>query len=106
MYSLLTVWRRGFKQGFVPEGEYEWSKSLSCKRMGTRRIETKRFVRFERLIVEPAKNGYRYSRRTSWFLNFPFCSNDEQLWIANIAGVFIASCLLLNIVNGILGAIL
>lgn len=102
MYSLLTSWRRGFKQGDIPEEEYEWSQSLFSEKIGTRRIETKRFVRFERLTVKPVKNGYKYLRRTSWFLNFPFCRNDEQLWIANIVGLFIASCLLLNIVNCVL----
>jgi len=105
MHSLLTVWRRGFKQGDIPEEEYEWSKNLFGEKMGIRRIETKYFVRFDRLMAKQVKNGYRYLRRTSWFLNFPFCRNDEQLWIANIVGVFIAFCLLLNIITGILGAI-
>lgn len=83
MYSIFRTWRSGRKNGQAPIDEYQWKDQL-FGRVGTKRVETKRFIRFEHLSFEQKTDYYRYSRTSYWFLKFPFCKNDKQVLIANI----------------------
>ena len=83
MYSIFRTFRSGRKSGQAPIDEYQWKDQL-FGRVGTKRVETKRFIRFEHLSFEQKTDYYRYSRTSYWFLKFPFCKNDKQLLIANI----------------------
>ena len=57
MFSLFQTYSSGYKYGEVPYDEYEWVDLLFGK-VGIRRVETKRFIRFENFKVNPMKNGY------------------------------------------------
>ncbi len=88
MRSLAQSFSSGYKRGQAPIDEYEWKDRIFGK-IGIKRVETKRFVRFENLSIRQKENGYWYSRRSHWFINFPFCKNDKQLWIANAISWFL-----------------
>ena len=82
MRSLAQSFSSGYKMGQAPIDKYEWKDRIFGK-IGIKRVETKRFVRFENLSIRQKENGYWYSRRLHWFVNFPVCKNDKQLWMAN-----------------------
>ena len=88
MYSIVRTYRSGRKSGQAPIDEYEWKDQL-FGRVGTKRVETKRFIRFEHLSFEQKTDYYRYSRTSYWFIKFPFCKNDKQILIANILFILI-----------------
>ena len=84
MYSIAQTYRSGYKKGQAPIEEYKWREGI-FGRVGIKRVETKRFIRFEHLSVRQKENRYWYSRRSHWFIKFPYCKNDKQILIANIA---------------------
>ena len=88
MFSLLQTYTTGYEYGEAPYDEYEWVDRLFGK-VGIRRVETKRFIRFETFKVNPRKNGYSFSRRSYWFIRFPYCKTDKQIAIANIVALII-----------------
>ena len=100
MFSLLQTSRNAYKEGDVPADEYDWGARPSWMffdvsgraRYGVKRVETKRFVRFEhiRVVRNEKKHGYWFNRKSFWFIKVPFCKNDKELLIANIAIWFIA----------------
>ena len=72
----------------MPIDEYQWKDQFFGK-VGTKRVETKRFIRFEHLSFEQKTDYYQYSRTSYWFIKFPFCKNDKQVLIANILFILI-----------------
>ena len=115
MFSLLQTTRNGYKKEDVPGDEYEWGAKplwgakprwgkfdLSRRaQYGVKRVETKRFVRFEyiRIVRNERKHGYWFNRKSYWFIKVPFCKNDKELLIANIAVWFIAFPLFMRLIN-------
>ena len=115
MFSLLQTTRNGYKKEDVPADEYEWgAKPLwgakpkwktielsSRAQYGVKRVETKRFVRFEyiRIVRNEKKHGYWFNRKSYWFIKVPFCNNDKELLIANIAIWFIGFPLFLRLIK-------
>ena len=83
MYSIAQTYRSGRKSGQAPIDEYQWKDGI-LGRVGIKRVETKRFIRFEHLRVNQKDDCYWYSRRSHWFIKFPYCKNDMQILIANI----------------------
>ena len=83
MYSIVQTYRSGRKSGQAPIDEYQWKDGF-FGRAGIKRVETKRFIRFEHLSFDQKTDYYWYSRTSHWFIKFPFCKNDKQLLIANI----------------------
>ena len=120
MLSLLQTSRNGYKKEDVPADEYEWGAKPSWMlfdisgkaQYGVKRVETKRFVRFThiRVVKNERKHGYWFNRKSFWFIKVPFCKNDKELLIANIAVWFIAlpsfmrilGSLMTNIINYII----
>ena len=118
MFSLLQTTRNGYKKEDVPADEYEWgAKPLwgakpkwktfelsSRAQYGVKRVETKRFVRFEyiRIVRNERKHGYWFNRKSYWFIKVPFYKNDKELLIANIAIWIIVVPLFLNIFKSLL----
>ena len=118
MFSLLQTTRNGYKKEDVPGDEYEWGAKplwgakpkwgkLGLSRRaqyGVKRVETKRFVRFEyiRIVRNEKKHGYWFNRKSYWFIKVPFYKNDKELLIANIAIWIIAVPLFLNIIQSLL----
>ena len=118
MFSLLQTTRNGYKKEDVPGDEYEWgAKPLwgakpkwktfelsSRAQYGVKRVETKRFVRFEyiRIVRNERKHGYWFNRKSYWFIKVPFYKNDKELLIANIAIWIIVVPLFLNIFKSLL----
>ena len=51
MYSLAQSLKTGQKKGQAPINEYEWKDGIFGK-VGIKRVETKRFIRFEHLFVK------------------------------------------------------
>ena len=118
MFSLLQTYRNGYKKEDVPADEYEWgAKPLwgakpkwktfelsSRAQYGVKRVETKRFVRFEyiRIVRNEKKHGYWFNRKSYWFIKVPFYKNDKELLIANIAIWIIVVPLFLNIFKSLL----
>ena len=118
MFSLLQTTRNGYKKENVPGDEYEWgAKPLwgakpkwktfelsSRAQYGVKRVETKRFVRFEyiRIVRNERKHGYWFNRKSYWFIKVPFYKNDKELLIANIAIWIIVVPLFLNIFKSLL----
>ena len=88
MFSLAQTRSQGYRAGEVPLDEYEWDDRLFGK-IGIKRVETKRFIRFEHLKVKQKENGYWYSRTSYWFIRFPYCKNDTQILVANIVALII-----------------
>lgn len=103
MRSVFRTWRQGFTREINQE-EYQWSDGLFGSKNGVRRVETKNFVRFERLSFQRVKDGYSYYRTTDWFINFSFCRNDTQIWIANAVIPFVTLSIIGNIVIMLLRA--
>ena len=115
MFSILQTTRNGYKKEDVPADEYEWGAKplwganplwgkfdLSRRaQYGVKRVETKRFVRFEyiRIVRHEKKHGYWFNRKSYWFIKVPFCKNDKELLIANIAIWFIAFPLFLRLIK-------
>ena len=83
MYSIVQTYRSGRKSGQAPIDEYHWKDGF-FGRVGIKRVETKRFIRFEHLSFDQKTDYYWYSRTSHWFIKFPFCKNDKQVLIANI----------------------
>ena len=118
MFSLLQTTRNGYKKEDVPGDEYEWgAKPLwgakpkwktfelsSRAQYGVKRVETKRFVRFEyiRIVRNERKHGYWFNRKSYWFIKVPFYKNNKELLIANIAIWIIVVPLFLNIFKSLL----
>ena len=118
MFSLLQTTRNGYKKEDVPGDEYEWgAKPLwgakpkwktfelsSRAQYGVKRVETKRFVRFEyiRIVRNERKHGYWFNRKSYWFIKVPFYKNDKELLISNIAIWIIVVPLFLNIFKSLL----
>ena len=118
MFSLLQTTRNGYKKEDVPGDEYEWGakplwgakpkwEELGFSRRaqyGVKRVETKRFVRFEyiRIVRNEKKHGYWFNRKSYWFIKVPFYKNDKELLIANIAIWIIVVPLFLNIIQSLL----
>ena len=126
MFSLLQTTRNGYKKEDVPGDEYEWGAKplwgakpkwgkLGLSRRaqyGVKRVETKRFVRFEyiRVLKNERKHGYWFHRKSYWFITVPFVKHDKELLIDNIAVWFsalpsfmrILGSLMSNIINYIL----
>lgn len=111
MYSLMQTSHRGYKEGEVPFDEYDWGdqplwillEGGGRGASGFKRIDTKRFIRFEHLRVIKKKNAYWHSRTSHWFIRFPYCKNDKQVLIANIVVCIIAFPLLLKILSALVG---
>ena len=117
MFSLLQTYRNGYKKEDVPADEYEWgAKPLwgakpkwmpfdisGRAQYGVKRVETKRFVRFEyiRLVRNEKKHGYWFNRKSYWFIKAPFCKNDKELLIANIAIWIIAFPLFIRLIKSL-----
>ena len=118
MFSLLQTTRNGYKKEDVPGDEYEWGAKplwgakpkwgkLGLSRRaqyGVKRVETKRFVRFEyiRIVRNEKKHGYWFNRKSYWFIKVPLYKNDKELLIANIAIWIIVVPLFLNIIQSLL----
>ena len=118
MFSILQTTRNGYKKEDVPADEYEWGAKplwganplwgkfdLSRRaQYGVKRVETKRFVRFEyiRIVRNEKKHGYWFNRKSYWFIKVPFYKNDKELLIANIAIWIIVVPLFLNIIQSLL----
>ena len=112
MLSLLQTSRNGYKKEDVPADEYEWGANplwgkfdLSRRaQYGVKRVETKRFVRFEhiRVVRNEKKRGYWFNRKSYWFIKVPFCKNDKELLMANIAIWFIAIPSFLKILGSLM----
>ena len=112
MFSLLQTSRNGYKKEDVPAYEYEWRTKPSWMLLdisgraqyGVKRVETKRFVRFEyiRIVRNERKHGYWFNRKSYWFIKVPFYKNDKELLIANIAIWIIVVPLFLNIFKSLL----
>ena len=85
----MRTWSSGYEHGKVPYEDYEWKDKIFGK-VGIKRIETKRFIRFENLAVRPTKEGYSYNKSSHWFINFPFCRSDKQILFANIVALYIS----------------
>ena len=83
MYSIAQTYRSGIKSGQAPIDEYQWKDGI-LGRVGIKRVETKRFIRFEHLRISQEADCFWYSRRSHWFLKFPYCKNDKQILLANI----------------------
>ena len=47
----------------------------------------------------------RYYRTSDWFINFPFCHNDTQIWVSNAAITFLTLLLLGNLLGALLRAV-
>ena len=77
MFSLFQTYSSGYKYGEVPYDEYKCLDHLFGK-VGIRRVETKRFIRFENCKVNPRINGYWFLRQSYWFISFPYCKIDKQ----------------------------
>ena len=116
MFSLLQTYRNGYKKEDVPADEYEWGTKppmmmfdLSKRaQYGVKRVETKRFVRFEyiRVLKNERKHGYWFHRKSYWFIKVPFCKNDKELLIANIAVWFIALPSFMRILGSLMSNII
>ena len=112
MFSLLQTSRNGYKKEDVPAYEYEWRTKPSWMLLdisgraqyGVKRVETKRFVRFEhiRVVRNEKKRGYWFNRKSYWFIKVPFCKNDKELLMANIAIWFIAIPSFLKILGSLM----
>ena len=112
MFSLLQTSRNAYKKGDVPADEYEWGAKPSWMlfdisgraQYGVKRVETKRFVRFEhiRVVRNEKKNGYWFNRKSFWFIKVPFCKSDKELLIANIAIWFIVIPSFMKILGSLL----
>ena len=118
MFSLLQTTRNGYKKEDVPGDEYEWGAKplwgakpkwgkLGLSRRaqyGVKRVETKRFVRFEyiRIVRNEKKHGYWFNRKSYWFIKVPLYKNDKELLIANIAIWIIVVPLFLNVIQSLL----
>ncbi len=96
MYSIVQTFRSGRKRGQAPIEEYQW-KNAVLGRVGIKRVETKRFIRFEHLGVKQNSDHYWYWRRSHWFIRFPFCKNDKLILIANILFTLIFLLVLSNL---------
>ena len=83
MYSIAQTYRSGIKSGQAPIDEYQWKDGI-LGRVGIKRVETKRFIRFEHLRIRQKADCYWYSRRSHWFVKFPYCKNDKQILLVNI----------------------
>lgn len=88
MFSILQTFILGYVFGEVPYDDNELVDRLFGK-VGIRRVETKRFIRFEDLKVKSSTNGYWFSRQSFWFIRFSFCKTDQQLAFANIVALII-----------------
>ena len=55
MYSLAQSLKTGQKKGQAPINEYEWKDGIFGK-VGIKRVETKRFIRFEHLSIRQREN--------------------------------------------------
>ena len=93
MNSIAQTYRSGIKSGQAPIDEYQWKDGI-LGRVGIKRVETKRFIRFEHLRIRQKADCYWYSRRSHWFVKFPYCKNDKQILIANIVFLLISLQLL------------
>ena len=97
MRSVFRTTRQGFTSEIALD-QYQWFDGLFGSKTGVRRVETKNFVRFERLSCRKVKDGYIYSSTSDWFINFPFCRNDKQIWIANAVILFLTMSVIGNII--------
>ena len=97
MYSIAQTYRSGRKSGQAPIDEYQWKDGI-LGRVGIKRVETKRFIRFEHLRVNQKDDCYWYSRRSHWFIKFPYCKNDMQILIANIVFFLIFLQILVKVI--------
>ena len=93
MYSIARSHSSGYSDK-LPLDEYQWKETAPGRKVGIKRVETKLFVRFERLMIAPGKgDSYRYQRSSDWFINVPFCRTDKQLYLAN--ALFVVMLLLI-----------
>ena len=105
MFSLIQTYRRGHNLGKIPYDEYKWGDKPLWMILdggvrgeaGVKRVDTKRFIRFEHIRVIDKKKGYWYSRTSHWFIRFPYCRNDKEIFSANVAFWFIVFPLVLNL---------
>ena len=105
MYSIAQTYRSGRQSGQAPIEEYQWKDGI-FGRVGIKRVETKRFIRFEHLSVRQKDDWYWYSRRSHWFVKFPYCKNDKQVLIANIVFFLILLQLLSKVFVSLLVTVL
>lgn len=104
MRSLFRTWRHGRSQTIAFE-DYQWTDGLLGSKTGIKRVETNHLVRFERLSFQETDHGFRYYRTSDWFINFPFCHNDTQIWVANAAITFLTLLLLGKLLVALLRAV-
>ena len=83
MYSIAQTYRSGSKSEQAPIDEYQWEDGI-LERAGIKKAGTKRFIRFKHLRIRQKVDFYWYSRRSHWFVKFPYYKNDKQVLIANI----------------------
>ena len=109
MLSVMSTGSSGYKKGEVPFDQYEWGpqpfwmalQPFGKGDVGTKRVETKRFIRLEYLRVSKKENGYKYRKSSHWFIKFPFCKNDQEIFRANAVVWVFASALSIAIANGV-----
>ena len=110
MFSVFSTGSSGYKKGDVPFDQYEWGPqpfwmalelSFGKGDVGTKRVETKRFIRLEYLRVAKKENGYKYQRSSHWFIKFPFCKNDKEIFRANAVVLVFEFALSIAIANGV-----
>ena len=113
-FSFFSTGSGGYKKGEVPFDQYEWGaqpwwmflEPFGTGDTGTRRVETKRFIRIEYLRVVKKKNGYKYRRSSHWFIKFPFCKNDREILIANAIIWIVEVALCITIANAMYGLVM
>ena len=113
VFSLAATGSSGYKEGSVPYNQYKWTDnplwvllSGGGKKVGIKRVETKRFIRFEHFrVIKWKENGYWYSRTSYWFIRFPYCKNDKEILIANIIVWIIVFPFLLKILSALVGLV-
>ena len=77
VYSIARSHSSGYSDK-LPLDEYQGKETAPGRTVGIKRVETKLFVRFERLIIAPGTgDSYRYQRSSDWFVNVPFCRTDK-----------------------------
>ena len=110
MFSVVSTGSSGYKKGEVPIDQYEWGpqpfwmalqSSFFKGDVGTKRVETKRFIRLEYLRVAKKENGYKYHISSRWFIKFPFCKNDKEIFRANAVVWVFELALSIAIANGV-----
>ena len=77
MYSIFRTFRSGRKSEQSPIDEYQWKDQL-FGRVGIKRVETKRFIRFEHLRFEKKQITTVIRKRLTGSLNFHFANTTSK----------------------------